>query len=195
MDEQRPWRHGLGTCRRLGQSAPRAPASARLALAAALAVAAGAGCSGGGDQEPPAPLCPEVAIINGLESFERQGTDGSGELAYRVAMENIDGACRAEGEDLVVDIRIDLVAQPGPALASGTLELPYFVSVSRPDGEVIDRQDFVGRVAVPPGARSAGVTETFTQRFVGLAAGAADYQVLFGFALPEDEALRQRGAP
>jgi hypothetical protein len=161
---------------------------------AALGCVAVAGCAGG-DPEPPAPLCPEVAIINGLESFERQGTDGSGELAYRAAMENIDGACRVEGDDLVVDIRIDLVAQPGPALASSTLELPYFVSVSRPDGEVIDRQDFVGRVAVPPGARSAGVTETFAQRFVGLAEGAADYQVLFGFALPEDEALRQRATP
>ena len=181
--------------RRPGRGASRGPISARLSVAAVLATVATAAGSGAGDPEPPALLCPEVAIINGLESFERQGTDGSGELAYRAAMENIDGACRVEGDDLLVDIRIDLVAQPGPALASSTLELPYFVSVSRPDGGVIDRQDFVGRVAVPPGARSAGVTETFTQRFVGLAEGAADYEVLFGFALPEDEALRQRAAP
>ena len=148
------------------------------------------GCSGG-DSPPPAPLCPRVGIIDGLQSFERPATDGSGALGYYASMENVDGACRPEQGDLVVEMAIDLVVRPGAAVAGTTLELPYFVAISRPDGEVIDRQDFVGRVPVAPGARRAGTTETFSQRFVGLAQGAAGYQVMFGFALPEDEALRQ----
>jgi hypothetical protein len=45
---------------------------------------------------------------------------------------------------------------------------------------------------VPRGTRSAGVTETFTQRFIGRRDGASGYQVLFGFDLPQGEALRQR---
>jgi hypothetical protein len=82
--------------------------------------------------------------------------------------------------------------QPVAAATEATLELPYFIAISGPDGALIDRQDFVGRVAVARGAKRAGITETFTQRFVGRAQGAANYQVLLGFALPTDEALRQR---
>lgn len=162
---------------------------APIAVAALLA-----GCTGGGD-EPPAPLCPRVAIISGLESLEREATYGSGEIAYRAALENIDGRCRPDGDDLAVDITIDVVVQPGPALTDRLIELPYFVAVSAPNGDVLDRQDFVARVTLAPGARSGGVTETFSQRFLGQEQGASGYQVLFGFTLPPDEALRQRNEP
>ena len=101
------------------------------------------------------------------------------------------GACRAEGGDLAVEIAIDLVVQAGPAAPAGIIELPYFVAISAPDGRLLDRQDFVARVTVPSGARRGGVTETFSQRFVGREGGATGYQVLFGFALPEAEALSQ----
>lgn len=159
---------------------------------AALLLAPLAGCGGGGP-EPVADLCPRVAIINGLDSLERRATDGSGAVAYRAALENIDGRCVAQGNDLRVDIAIDVVVQPGPGLAGREVEIPYFVAVSAPNGDVLDRQDYVARVTLAPGARSSGVTETFTERFIGRAEeGAVGYQVLFGFALPADEALRQR---
>lgn len=162
------------------------------ALAAAVLLAAAlAGC--GGSKAPPAPLCPKVGIISGLEGFERQAAGGGG-LAYRAVMEHVDGGCGPESGDLVVRIAIDLIVEPGPAFAGGVTELPYFVAISSPDGTVIDRQDFVARVTVPARARRGGVTESFSQRFVGRAAGAAQYQVLFGFTLPEDEALKQRKA-
>jgi hypothetical protein len=160
-----------------------------LAPLGAILIATLAGC--GGNSAPPPQLCPRVAIISGLESIERPGS-GSGEMTYRGALENIDGQCRPEGDDLLVDIAIDVVAQAAPGQGNRTIELPYFVAVSAPNGDVLDRQDFVARVDLPPGARSGGVTETFSQRFVGLEGGAPGYQVLFGFALPEDEALRQR---
>ncbi len=158
-------------------------------LAPALLALLLAGCSG--DDTPPPPLCPEVGIINGLEDLEQPPDAAAGDLAYRAALENLDGGCRVEGDDLVVEIALDAVVQPGPAMAGGIVELPYFVAISAPDGKLLDRQDFVARVTVPSGARRGGVTETFGQRFVGRAAGAGGYQVLFGFALPESEALRQ----
>lgn len=158
----------------------------------ALLLLAGLAACGGGGPEPVADLCPRVAIINGLDSLERRAPDGSGAVVYRAALENIDGRCLAQGDDLQVDIALDLVVQPRPGLANRELEIPYFVAVSAPNGDVLDRQDYVARVTLPPGARSGGVTETFSQRFVGRAQGAAGHQVLFGFALPADEALRQR---
>lgn len=163
------------------------------AVAAALVLAA---CSRAAT--PPTPyLCPRVAIINGLESLEhRAPAPASGEVDYRAALENIDGSCRPEGGDLVVGITVDLVVQPAAGLANRLVEVPYFVAVSAPNGDVLDRQDFVAKVNLAPGARSGGVTESFSQRFVGRGeTGATGYQVLFGFALPDDEALRQRQQP
>lgn len=135
-------------------------------------------------------LCPQVAIINGLESLEHK--DETGAVGYRAALENIDGACRVEGNDLQVDITVDVLVEPAKELTGSLVEIPYFVTVSAPNGDVLDRQDYVAKINLAPGARRGGVTETFTQRFVGRAAGAPDYQVLFGFVLPADEALRQR---
>lgn len=145
------------------------------------------GCSG--SSSPPAPLCPKVGIISGLEHEEHTAADG--QTVYRAVMENVDGACQTEGGDLVVEIAIDVVVQPGPALTQTLVELPYFVAVSEPGGSMLDRQDYVARVEVPRGARRAGVTETFRQRFLGRETGANGYEVLFGLTLPEAEAMRQ----
>jgi len=167
-------------------------ATAVLGIAAALLAAAGLAACSSGRNEPPPALCPRVAIINGLESLERPLLDGSDGIAYRAALENIDGRCRPVDGDLVVDIAIDVVVNPGQGREGRLVELPYFVAVSAPNGDVLDRQDFVAKINLAPGARSGGVTETFSQRFAGLGEGAAGYQVLFGFALPPEEALRQR---
>lgn len=162
----------------------RRTARSHLVVATALAIS---GC--GGAKTPPPPLCPRVGIINGLENHEQQGADG--QLAYRTALENVDGACKTDGGDLVVEVAIDVVLQPGPALTGSLVEVPYFVAVSGPAEELLGRQDFVARIEVAPGARRAGVVETFRQRFVGRQAGASQYEVLFGLSLPEAEAMRQ----
>jgi hypothetical protein len=164
---------------------------AKIAGLAALAAAA-AGCTRG-EEDAAAIACPRPAIINGLESFERQNPAGAGGLAYRAAMENIEAGCRAEGGDLVVDSKVDLLVEPAAGLAANAVELPYFVAVSAPDGQVLDRQDYAARVVLPPGAHQAGTRESFSHRFVGMAAaGAPGYQILYGFALPREEALQRR---
>lgn len=162
----------------------------RRSLLALLAVATLAGCSR--NQAPEAYLCPRVAIINGLASLDHK--DATGAVTYRAALENLDGTCRPDGPDLMLHITVDVVVQPAKGFAGGTVELPYFVAASAPNGDVLDRQDFVAKVGLAPGSRAAGVTESITQRFVGRATGASDHQVLFGFVLPTDEALRQRDA-
>ena len=87
-----------------------------------------------------------------------------------------------------------MIVEPGPAYQGGTVEVPYFVAVTRTSGEVVDRQDLVARIDVPPGTRQAGSTERFSQRFVGLSGGADDYKVLFGLVMPPEEAIARRKA-
>lgn len=162
---------------------------ARVAALAALAATA-AGCT---RSEDAAIACPRPAIINGLESFERQEAAGTGRLAYRAAMENIDAGCRRDGDDLIVDSKVDLLVEPAAGLTRDAVELPYFVAVSAPTGEVLDRQDHAVRVVLTPGAHQTGTRESFSHRFVGMAGiGAPGYQILYGFALPREEALQRR---
>lgn len=165
---------------------PRRTGTAGTALVLLLLAA---GCTGGNE----APLaCPRPAIINGLQSLERHAGGGGGPLAYRAALENIGGSCAAVGGDLLINLSVDVVVEPGPAAPGGVVEVPYFIAVSSPTGDVVDRQDFIARIELPRGTRRAGSSEKFTQRFVGLGTGAPGYRVLAGFALPPGEALEQR---
>jgi hypothetical protein len=141
-------------------------------------------------------LCPRPAIVDGLASVERyrpgapEGDEAG--LAYRAALQNIGGACTAAGEDLEVQVAVELLVEPGPAFVGPVAEVPYFVAVVGPGDAVVDRRDYVARVTVPEGARRGGVSESFSQRFVGVGRqGGAGYRVLFGFALPREEGLRR----
>jgi hypothetical protein len=151
-----------------------------------------AACS---SDDAPRLVCPRPAIIDELGSVERHRPGASEQpenLLYRAALQNISGNCRAEGSDILIDVAVEVEVEPGLAFAGPTVELPYFVAVLAPGGEVLDRQDFLARIAVPAGARSAGSSERFSQRFLGLGPnGVPGYQVLFGFALPREEALRR----
>ena len=153
-----------------------------------------AGCSAGGGAPPL--LCPRPAIVDGLASVERYRPgapegDPAG-LAYRAALQNIGGTCTEDGQDLAVDVSVELVVEPGPAFAGPVAEVPYFVAVVGPGDAVVDRRDYVARVTVPEGARRGGVSEGFSQRFAGVGRqGGAGYRVLFGFAVPREEGLRR----
>lgn len=148
-----------------------------------------AGC--GSRSEAPL-VCPRPAIINGLASTERRAPDGP--LLYRAALENIGGTCTTDRGDLTTNLSIDVIVEPGPGLTGGTVEVPYFVAVSGPNGDIIDRQDFLARIDVPPGTRRAGSTESFNQRFVGLGSGTPGYRILIGLALSREESLERRQA-
>ncbi len=143
--------------------------------------------------------CPRTAIINELASEERYrpGAPATPEnLAYRAALQNITGTCSTAGQDVNVQVSVELVVEPGPAFAGPEVEVPYLVSVLGPGGGVLDRRDYVAKVTMAPGTRRGGTRESFSQRFVaiGPTRGSA-YEVLFGFAPPpgEGERLAPRG--
>jgi hypothetical protein len=163
-----------------------------------LALALGAeallpGCSLLHRSRPPL-ACPRTAIINELASLDhyRSGAPQQPEnLAYRTVLQNLNGTCTAAGQDVNVNVSVEVVVEPGPAFEGTSVDVPYLVSVLGPGGAVLDRKDFTAKVTVAPGARRGGTRESFAQRFVGIgpAKGSA-YQVLFGLAPPAGDAER-----
>ncbi len=134
--------------------------------------------------------CPLIQTETGLRS-KQINSDTLRPFVYYAVMEDIRGVCRYEGDDLLADIRLDLVVELDrdiPAVGA-TVKLSYFVAVSRLNGDLVDRQNYVSRITFSPGARKAGSTETFVQRFIGLAHTAKNYRVLFGFEPPGDSIL------
>ena len=106
--------------------------------------------------------CPRTAIINELASEERYrpGAPATPEnLAYRAALQNITGTCSTAGQDVNVQVSVELVVEPGPAFAGPEVEVPYLVSVLGPGGGVLDRRDYVAKVTVAPGTRRGGTRE------------------------------------
>ena len=147
-----------------------------------LALAVIAGCSRG---EQVAAVCPDSAIIHGLDRL--YGEDAAGR-EVTVTLENIDGLCTHSGDQLSLDMSLDLVVEAAPGTS-----IPYFVVIADPAGEVLDKAYFVATVPNEASTSPVRLREQLFQEVKGVAAGtSARYSVLFGLDLPPEIAIEQR---
>jgi hypothetical protein len=162
-------------------------------LGAALLLA---GC-GGTDVPEPAQYCPLPGIINGLDSdsvYRGGAAEGPvAELEYMVSLQGISGGCVYDDAGLEVNLGIDVVVEPGPAFAGGSVAVHWFVAVADGDGTIIDKVPFTSEVAVPPGAPRAGNRETIQQRFPDLEPQVGGfYRLYLGLQMDRDKAMKKR---
>lgn len=158
------------------------PPAPLFATGLALALALIGGCSGG---ERVTAVCPESAIIHGLDRMH--GEDATGR-AIDVTLENIDGLCTYDGDRLSLDMSFDLVVEAAP----GT-DIPYFVVIADPSGELLDKSTFIATVPGEPETSPLRLRERLVQEVGGVAAGtSAGYAVFFGLDLPPEIAVEQR---
>jgi hypothetical protein len=152
---------------------------------------------GRGEPARQASVCPQPAILAGLESttaFRGGATSGpESELLYFAAMENIGGGCVYDSDGLTVDLAIDLIVEPGPAFTGGPVTVPWFVAVADAAGTIIDKTVHSSTIEVPPGVVRGGSREAIQQRFAGLRPETGGgYRLYLGLEIDRDEALRRR---
>ncbi len=153
-----------------------------LPLVTCLALVVVAGCSG---SDRVTAVCPDSAIIHGLDRM--YGEDAAGR-EISVTLENIDGLCTHGGNQLSLDMSVDLVVEAAP----GTT-IPYFVVITDPAGEVLDKTNFTATVPGDVATGPVRLRERLVQEVNGVAAGtSAGYAVLFGLDLPPEIAIEQR---
>jgi len=151
---------------------------AALALAAALLLAA---CSG---RSNVAAVCPESGIIHGLD----RAVLGDGAAASRVNLENIDGLCTYADGRLSLEMTVDIVTDAPPGTA-----IPYFLVITDPAGEVLDKVGFTATVPADATSRPVRLREQLQQEISDVAAGtSAAHSLLFGLDLPPAVAVQQR---
>lgn len=151
-------------------------------LAASLLIALTASaCS---SNRTAAAVCPDSAIIYGLDRMIGQTVNGE---PTTVTLKNIDGLCTYGGEELSMDMSVDLVVNAPPGTS-----IPYFVVIASPTGDILDKVSF--SASVPPDSPTpVRLREQFTQQVKGVASGTSSaYSIYFGLDLPAAVAIEQR---
>jgi hypothetical protein len=149
----------------------------------------------------PLPICPQVAIIRDLESFEDYGTEkpDPSQLVAKAKMVSIEGDCeykksdKDENKQEGVDITFSLnfVAERGPRLGGLHTSFPYFIAVLDPDQNILNKEKMTmdfgfsssSKVAEDNAPLHVFLPLPKDKRILG-----PNYQVLVGFQLNEDQA-------
>ena len=112
--------------------------SLAVALAAVLALS---GCN----RNRPEPACPAGFIPSDAAKVTRF-RDGPGrdltDVLFQANVQDILIQCNHERKVAVVDLQIAITVDRGPADRGRSVDLPYFVAILDPDGQITTKQEF-----------------------------------------------------
>jgi hypothetical protein len=181
-------------------------ASRVLATATLLALA---GCetlgftSGGTGEAPavarPVVQCPRVATpadTGDLVRFRTPDSRDLTELVVSARITSLSGTCTLVNRNAAVQVTVALgvEAMRGPAAPGRTIQVPYFVAVSAPNQEVLDKAVYTLTVEFPQNVQRARMRgeEIRLVLPVNPERPAATYTVHVGFQLTEQELALNR---
>ncbi|MFN3232414.1 MAG: hypothetical protein ACE363_09675 [Alphaproteobacteria bacterium] len=168
---------------------------ARIAALSGLSLVL-ASCSifgGGIDLEIPESLkqkCPPVGIVAYTGEVFRFSGDGreSSDLAYQGQISGLSVECTdsEDGQGLFAVVAFDVSAVRGPS-GGGSVELPYFVSVTRGSEAVLEKNVYSSFHGF--GARNRSAQREAINAYVPLGADGEilDLEILIGFQLTREE--------
>ncbi len=157
---------------------------------AALALGLFAAACSSTPDTPPA-RCPKVAIVYGLDTLSPVEQGGRA-LPAEARLLGLQGSCGYDDAGLELAYSVDIIVKPTAPIGPTTVELPYFVAVSAPDGTVIDKQVFTARIEIDGSGKPAGSREQIAQTLEGVGPEQGPmYKVLVGFELPRSRAIEQ----
>ena len=93
----------------------------------------------------PTPICPQVAIVRGLDVARNANNDSrdSAELIAGAKLLGVDGDCEYLDEGGIdVAFNLNLIAKRGPKLDGQHASFPLFVAVLDPQGEILNKNIF-----------------------------------------------------
>jgi len=144
----------------------------------------------------PPPICPGILVVGDARQVTKY-REGPGRDITDVAFEGVIGAggleCAVQRSEIVVDLRVEIGAQRGPAAGGRAGEFEYFVAIADADRNILARERFTTRVEFPPNVSRTGIFEELRQR-IPIQAGQTgdDFTIYVGFQLSEEEIERNR---
>lgn len=143
------------------------------------------------EPEPPPPGCPPVHALIGADrvSSYRTAEPRIEDLRFVAAINSVRSRCSVDDDELEVDLAFEMVAERGPALEPGPLQLGYFVVTLAPGNRVVAKQLFPIEFTFGPDG-IAGMTEILALKVPGVDPRAPpSRRLLVGFTLQGDQQL------
>jgi hypothetical protein len=138
-----------------------------------------------GSSGAPAAACPSAVILHPLSQTAvfppgapRQPTS----VAFYGVLSEVDAKCEPAGGAVHVALDVVVIGERGPAVGKGdSIDLQYFVAVTGADQTILSKRSFVVRIAIPAGAKRAGITDHIEQTVPLAGRAPGDLSIVLGF--------------
>lgn len=146
------------------------------------------------DDEPP-PVCPRLVIVEDANRMVRYGPRGE-DLTDETLRLEIDSAsleCDGDESELEVALRVQFLAELGPAAETRSDRFSYFVAVVTRSRRILAREEFPVEVSFP-GNRTQVVFYEELEPIIPMTEGdsGANYVIFVGLALDKEELQHNR---
>jgi hypothetical protein len=165
------------------------PRLTRAAAALAVILVLG-GCGLFGKDEPPE-LCPRISVLKDAErltAFREGGGRDLTDVTFEAEFGELRAACTVDKGRASVRTQVNMNLVRGPAGGEKNGDLAFFIAVTDPNNNVLTKEVFSGPAEFPRNQSRAIISEE-SELTIPIAAKwiAADYEILIGFQLTQDQ--------
>jgi hypothetical protein len=156
-----------------------------------LGFAALSGCSwvpwfsSSAESGAPAAACPSAVILRPLAqtaAFAPGAPRQPMGVAFYGILSEVNAKCQTAGGAVRASLDVVIVGERGPAAGKAdSLDVQYFVAVTGPDQAVLSKRSFPVRIAIPPDARRAGVTDHIEETIPLAGRPPGELSIVLGF--------------
>jgi hypothetical protein len=139
--------------------------------------------------EKPAQACPPVVILRPLANTAVFGPapDRRPEnVSFYGLLSDVDSKCTFNGGSVVMNLDVIVIGQRGPANKGDSVDLDYFVAVTAPQQQILDKKPFRVRIGFQPNQIRAGVSDHIEVAIPLDGRTASDLTLDLGFQQPPD---------
>ena len=133
---------------------------------------------------PPA-RCPSAVILRPLAQtavFAPGAARQPMGVAFYGVLSDVDAKCETAGGAVRASLDVVVVGERGPAAAKAdSVELQYFVAVTGADQSILSKRSFPLRIAIPPEAKRAGITDHIEEMIPLAGRAPGDLSIVLGF--------------
>lgn len=138
----------------------------------------------------PAAACPNAAILRPLAqtaAFAPGAPRQPMGVAFYGILSDVEAKCELAGGAVRASINVVVVGERGPAAGKAdSLDVQYFVAVTGPDQAILSKRSFPVRIAIPPDARRAGVTDHIEETIPLAGRPPGELSIVLGFQQTPD---------
>jgi hypothetical protein len=134
---------------------------------------------------PPAAACPSAVILRPLAQtavFAPGAARQPMGVAFYGVLSEVDAKCEGVADAVHASLDVVVIGERGPGAGKGdSVDLQYFVAVTGADQAILSKRSFAVRIAIPAGAKRAGITDHIEETIPLGGRPPGDLSIVVGF--------------